>query len=364
MASGMTDPAASRAVFDSLLAKTHVQHALIQGGDRHNELPTALATVFFLDAGPDRLQATYDSMKGSIAPWKPSPGSIADEETKEQFLGDVRFQRAFMTYFSMENSRFAGNAKALALAHIFTGPKPLLHGLFSGLGRPLTLLSDGIELRNAILVMQALTLSAVSDWAAEPVFSNLLLLPPNNPHTPPPTLLPPVNPNPPTPETLLNQLAYDSRLSSAATRLSGPGFHPPALSQLLSQSSNFQTPSSPAVAIDEYVRRLDTTTTKSSDPAQLRPVVDGRLLASRELAGERRGWDEMMEVVRGRGGGEDGGVGDLHLLRVLRSLRELSKAYGAVHGRLYFHAAWKLVRQWQAWTGLGVDREVSLNIRL
>jgi hypothetical protein len=45
-------------------------------------------------------------------------------------------------------------------------------------------------------------------------------------------------------------------------------------------------------------------------------------------------------------------------------LRELSKVYGAVHGRLYIHAAWKLAKQWQGWTGLGGDREAMLNIRL
>jgi hypothetical protein len=55
---------------------------------------------------------------------------------------------------------------------------------------------------------------------------------------------------------------------------------------------------------------------------------------------------------------------DLQFLRALRSLRELSRVYGAVHGRLYIHAAWKLAKQWQGWTGLGGDREAMLNIRL
>jgi hypothetical protein len=71
----------------------------------------------------------------------------------------------------------------------------------------------------------------------------------------------------------------------------------------------------------------------------------------------------MLEEVRSRDVSE-GKFGDLQFLRLLRSLRELSQVYGVVHGRLYFHAAWKMVRQWQGWTGLGVDREVMLNIRL
>ncbi|KAK4124604.1 hypothetical protein N657DRAFT_572047 [Parathielavia appendiculata] len=379
-------PAGSQAVFDSLLAKTHVQHALVQGDGRRNEVP-----------------------------------AVPDEETKAQF------QRAFMTYFSIENGRFAGNTKALALTHIFTGDKPLLQGLFSGIGQPLTLLSDGIELRNSILVMQALTLSAV-DWM-EPI-SELLMA--NNPHTSSTTSAPPRFPRRSerhlalpllSPEEILHQLAYDGRLSGVIK--SGPGFHPQAVSHILSNPAA-------RAAVAEYVDRLDTSdprlvlsqlaalstlltcaTHKPGQAAfdvylsrlptcvhsalvvmeswvddagqreslvrglwlvvvlvyvtQLRPVVDGRLLVSKELAEERRGWEEMMEEVRGRVAGleegEEGG-GDWRFWRMLRSLREFSKVYGVVHGRLYFHAAWKLVGQWQGWTGLGDDREVMLNIRL
>lgn len=117
----MAQQKSSRAVFDSLLAKTHVQHALIQPDGRHNEIPgvsqvpvgmalpplarwvgshcpttntrccaQALAALLFLCATPDRLEAAYASMKDDLLPWEPSPRSIADEETKERFLGDAR----------------------------------------------------------------------------------------------------------------------------------------------------------------------------------------------------------------------------------------------------------------------------------
>jgi hypothetical protein len=320
-----------------------------------------------------------------------------------------------MTYFSMENTRFAGNTRALSLSHIFTGDKPLLYGLLSGIGRPLALLSDGIELRNAILVMQALTLSAV-DWS-DPLCELLTHPHLSSPPSPAAAALG-AGGNSLPPEEILNRVAYDGRLSGVMK--SGPGFH--NLSHIFSNAAA-------KAAVSEYVRCLDVSdparvlqqiaalsvllacaTHKPNHPAfdaylsrlptvvnsarvvlegwvvedeaqsvvlvrgvwsvvllayitQLRPVVDGRLLVSGELAEEQRGWEGMLEEVRGQDASE-GRFGDLGFLRVLRSLRELAKVYGVVHGRLYFHAAWKLVRQWQGWTGLGADREVMLNIRL
>jgi hypothetical protein len=308
-----------------------------------------------------------------------------------------------MTYFSMENGRFAGNTKSLAICHFFTGDTPLIYGLFSGIGRPLTLLADGIELRAAILVMESLTLSAV-DWM-EPVGELLT-------H---PQLAAPFGEYL-SPEDIIGRVAYDGRFSGVMK--AGSGFH--GVSHIFS-NPNART------AILEYMRCLDTrdvslllqqisalsvllltATHKPNQPAfdlylgrlptcvnsvrvilenwveddshkillvrglwllviltyvtQLRPVIDGKLLVSKELAEETRGWNAIMDrihgqCVEGREGGHD-------FLRAVRSLRELSGEYGAAHGRLYIHAAWKLVRNWQGWTGVGNDREAMLNIRL
>lgn len=360
-------------------------------------------------------------MKGDLAPWEPSPRSISDEEAKSRFLGDgrygtpsvafaelsltsSRFQRAFMTYFSMENGRFAGNSKTLTIYHFFTGDRPLICGLFAGVGRPLTLLSDGIELRATIMVMESLTLSAV-DWM-EPMFELL---------THPQLELPPGEYL--SPEDLIGRVGYDGRFSGVMR--AGPGFH--GLAHVVSNSNA-------RAAIPEYIRCLDmsniplllqqlsalsvllSTATHKPDqvafdlylsrlPAcvnstrvileswvveeshkvllvrglfllimltyitQLRPVVDGRLLVSKELAEENRGWETIYKKAK-RQGTVEGTYGKLEFLRELRSLRELSKAYSAAHGRLYIHAAWKLVGHWKGWTGLGIDREVMLNIRL
>ena len=115
-----------RTVFDRLLAKTHVQHALIQPDGRHNEFPSvsqdatlaavprltsqALATLFLLDGMPDRLQATYDGMKGDLSPWEPSPRSIPDEDTRSRFLGDARHERPLIPPLPLSNSLPDSNA--------------------------------------------------------------------------------------------------------------------------------------------------------------------------------------------------------------------------------------------------------------
>jgi hypothetical protein len=318
-----------------------------------------------------------------------------------------------MTYFSMENGRFSNNAKTLATTHLFTGPKPLLHGLFSGgIGRPLTLLADGIELRAAILVMQSLTLSAV-DW--QDPFHELL----THPHLASPTGSGSgVGGGYLSPDNILHRVAYDGRFSGVMK--AGPGFHgvahvfasPPARAAVLEYMRCLDARDAPlllqqlaavavlllcathkpgGVAFDLYLGGLVTCVNSArvvlagwvEDGAQrvllvrglwllvmltyvtqLRPVVDGKLLVSKELAEEEgRGWEAVFGEVMERAGRE-GVYPDLQFLRALRSLRELSRVYGAVHGRLYIHAAWKLAKQWQGWTGLGGDREAMLNIRL
>ncbi|KAK4131459.1 hypothetical protein BT67DRAFT_444700 [Trichocladium antarcticum] len=316
----------------------------------------------------------------------------------------VRFQRAFMTYFSMENGRFAGNSKALAISHLFTGDKPLIYGLFSGVGQPLAALSDGIELRTAILVVESLTLSAV-DWM-EPMYELM-----THPELARPSrgFL--------SPGDIIGRVAHDGRFSGVMK--GGPGFQgvpnvfasPNAkaalveyvglldcrnLTVLLQQLSALSVVMSCAThkpgqpAFDYYLGHLPTCINSTriildnlvedgdhrilvvrgvwllmllTYITQLRPVMDEKLLVAKDLADEENGWETMYEVFRGEVVVE-GKLRDLEFLRALRSLWELSRVCRGVHGNLYFHAAWKLVSEWTAWAGRGVGREAMLNIRL
>ncbi|KAK4143089.1 uncharacterized protein C8A04DRAFT_37806 [Dichotomopilus funicola] len=401
----------SRATFDRLLAAVHVQHALVRPDGTHNELPSALATLLFLGRTPEQLQTVNNSLASGLVPWTPSPRAVHDDEDKTRLLGDIRFQRAFMSYFSLENGNFGGDTRALAIHHIFSGnysgSEPLLYGLFSGVGRPLSLLADGIELQATILVMESLTLSAVH-WMER--FGDLLTAP----ETPEPST------NYLSPEDILGRAGHDGRFSGVMK--TGPGFH--------GVSYVFTHPGAQA-AIMEYMQYLDTrdvmllvqqisalsvlllsATHKPKQPAfdlylarlptcvystrvllttwvvdqeqqlllvrslwllvvltyvtQLRPIIDGKLMVSEELACENATWEGVFgEPENGAGSAGAGGeIGDVDLLRALRSLRELSRVYEGVHGKLYLHAAWKMRKQWAGWTGRGTDREAVLNIRL
>ncbi|KAK4178504.1 hypothetical protein QBC36DRAFT_182541 [Triangularia setosa] len=399
-------PQASRPVFDSKLIKSHVEHALIQQDGRHNDIPTVLATLLFLDAPPEMLKHAYRSRKDSLHAWTPSPGSIADEATKTLLLGDKRFQRAFMTYFSLLNNQFNSNSTALVLSQLFSGPKPLVYGFFSSLGLPLTFLSDGIELRSAILVAQSLTISAV-DWT-EQIFS--LLTSPSLAR-PASELL--------SPEELLRRVAYDGRFSGVMK--SGPGYH--NISQV------FANPAARA-AVVEYIQQLDcrnlglllpqlaalsvlllTATHKPTAPAfdfylahlvtavnslrvilgileqgthrvvvvrgvwllfvlayvtQLRPVIDSELLHGMQLQ-EGHDWQGIYEVFCSDGITDGARFGNGPFLRVLRTLWELGQQQQECGSEMmYLKAGWKMMGYWSGWAGLGGDgaREIGLNIRL
>ena len=308
-----------------------------------------------------------------------------------------------MDYFSMENGKLGGNATVLALSHLISRPDPLIYGLFGGYGRSLLFLSDGIELQNAVVVVESLVLAAV-DWC--PSIEEILTLP--QVAMAPDGLLPP--------ETILARIAYDGRFSG--TIKEGPGFS--GMPQILSNKTTR------AAAID-YVHMLDIrdqsklvrqlshlsvlllcATHKKDKPAfdfylssiptfvnclrvllysfqgsgnsvtlirgvwtlivlayitQLRPVLDHSLL-SFEAPEKPLTWDGILHNSGCRPNSTVDKYLDCQLLRTLRSLRELGQASSGQE-RMYMQAASKLRSQWKKWAGLGSgNREETLNIRL
>ncbi|KAH8888626.1 hypothetical protein GQ53DRAFT_654182 [Thozetella sp. PMI_491] len=370
----------SRSMFDNLLTKTHVGHALLQPDETHNDIPI-----------------WRDS-------WETNGLSIFAPVTKPSLLILLRsFQRAYMDYFSMENGRLLGNSKSLALSYLLSDNNPMIYGLFGGFGQPLVYLSDAIELQSAVLVVESLVLTAV-DWSG-PIF-DLLSHPQLS--TPAQESLPP--------EAIFARVAYDGRLGGLMK--SGPGYH--KVSQILSNENA-------KMVILDYTHQLDIRNLprllnqlarlsvlllcgahKADQPAfdyylsslptfvcslkillesfqdspykvalvrgvwllillsyvtQLRPIVDPSLISATEVAREDLSWESVFAEFHSQPEVVFGKYRDAQLLRCLRSLQQLGNALGADEA-FYLQAAWKLIRQWKRWTGLGHDREELLNIRL
>ncbi|KAL1881159.1 hypothetical protein VTK73DRAFT_4606 [Phialemonium thermophilum] len=400
-------PEDARTAFESLVAETHVRHALIQAGGQHNTIPTSLATALLLNGTASELRAIYESKKRQLQGWYVSPGRISHLEDRARHLGNVQFQRAYMDFFSMENGRLAGDSTRLCVLHFTSGLKPLIYGLFGGCGRSLCFLGYAFEVQNALMVVQSLVLAAM-DW---PAFVEELLEHPQL-ATASAELL--------SPDAMLTRIYYDGRFSSVIKR---PGLES-AVPRLLS-SAQFRS------AVLDYIHRLDLrdmqnlaaqlsqlstlllcATHKKEKPAfdyylghlptvvncfrvllatfgavekitvqlargvwllvvlsyiaQLRPHIDRTLVEDLEVPDGDAAWEGILsgltQVVHSESGTQ---LIDSDLQSALRSLHCFALATSDQEQRkLYLKAAWKLRSQWKCWIGFGAPEEETLNIRL
>ncbi|KAJ9148617.1 Oxidoreductase AflY [Pleurostoma richardsiae] len=393
----------SRSTFSSLVTRNHVEHALIQQDEAHNIIPMALATAVHLGATPVQIQSMYDNEERPLRPWSMSPGRITDAEGRQEHLGDARFQRAYMDYFSMLNGHLRGNSRALALSQLLSEPKPLIYGLFSGYGQPMIVLSDGFQLQNPILILEGLVFAAV-DFRQD--LYDILCHPQVT--TGSESLL--------RPDILLGRIAYDGRFSGLMR--SGPGLNQvslvlsnsPARAAIIDYVSQLDTRDIPALvsqlsylavqllcathkrnkpAFDYYlsfplsaVQALRVMLSVSDDEhygmilvrgtwllivlsyiTQLRPCIDDSLILNFAVREEDCNWQGIVGNFSSDGNAIRGTHSNAEFLRALWSLSELGKVAGHDE-QLYIRAARKLERQWERWTGFGNVREDSLNIRL
>lgn len=116
-----------------LLKANHVNYAIIYHDlqfDNHNA--HILCSAYLLGASDDQLRNIYDKEVQSLEPWTESPCEITEEDWTE-YLGDRRYQRAYVDFFEDQVVQsFSYDWKKLLEHYMFHDKHRLVYGLFGG----------------------------------------------------------------------------------------------------------------------------------------------------------------------------------------------------------------------------------------
>ncbi|KAK4039765.1 hypothetical protein C8A01DRAFT_36215 [Parachaetomium inaequale] len=194
-----------------LLKANHVNHAIIYHNLQFdNHMPHILCSAYHLGAEPQQLYHIYDEEAKTLEPWTDSPAEIAEDDWRD-FLGDKRFQRAYVDFFEDALAmNHAYNWKQVIQEYMLKGDEPLINGLIGGLGHPLIHLGYAYEFDSREIAMEALGLAAT-----QYNFLHKYLDDPSYTRPPPPSS------SSTSPLALLNKLASDPRFDGLFKE---PGF--------------------------------------------------------------------------------------------------------------------------------------------
>lgn len=121
-----------------LFRANHINHAILYHNNQyHNHMPHLLGSAYLLGANTDQLQQIYDEEAKELEEWKDSPAEITDGDWRE-FLGDKRYQRAYVDFFEDELAlKFGYSWQRVAEEYLFSGKEPLINGVIAGRMFPL-----------------------------------------------------------------------------------------------------------------------------------------------------------------------------------------------------------------------------------
>lgn len=128
-----TNPDRRARCLKHLLKANHVNYAVVYHNlEWDNHCPHLLSSAYLLGANELQLNAIYEEEAKDLEPWRPSPAEIIDNDWKD-FLGDKRYQRAYLDYFEDKLvMEYAYDWKKVIAHFLFDGPEPLFHGLIGG----------------------------------------------------------------------------------------------------------------------------------------------------------------------------------------------------------------------------------------
>lgn len=116
-----------------LIRANHANHSIIYHNlQYHNHMPHLLGSAYLFGASVDQMQHIYDVESKELEEWHDSPAEISDADWRD-FLGDKRYQRAFVDFYEDELAlKFGYDWKKVAEEYLFSGKQPLINGLIAG----------------------------------------------------------------------------------------------------------------------------------------------------------------------------------------------------------------------------------------
>jgi len=128
-----TDPERRARTLKHLIKANHINHSILYHNLHfNNHMPHILGSAYLLGASPDQLQKIYDTESKELEEWEDSPAEISDADWRD-FLGDPKYQRAFVDFFEDELAlKYGYDWKKVAEEYLFSGKEPLINGLIGG----------------------------------------------------------------------------------------------------------------------------------------------------------------------------------------------------------------------------------------
>lgn len=127
------DPDKRPRTLKHLLKANHVNHAIIYHNLQFdNHMSHILCSAYVLGANPQQLYHIYDEEAKELEPWKDSPSEVLEEDWRD-FLGDKRYQRAFLDFFEDGLAmKHAYHWKGVVEEYLLKGDEPLINCLIGG----------------------------------------------------------------------------------------------------------------------------------------------------------------------------------------------------------------------------------------
>ena len=127
------DPDKRPRTLKHLLKANHVNHAIIYHNLQFdNHMSHILCSAYVLGANPQQLYHIYDEEAKDLEPWKDSPSEVLEEDWRD-FLGDKRYQRAFLDFFEDGLAmKHAYSWKGVVDEYLLKGDEPLVNCLIGG----------------------------------------------------------------------------------------------------------------------------------------------------------------------------------------------------------------------------------------